>query len=100
MSAPRPSLTSPIFQTPSVRHGSRGYADFRIRRTLGVSFPLAVEAGHAGDVVKPHDPVAHREVADAAAGFCHHAGSFMAVDARRGQQIVLDLLQVGVADPA
>ena len=50
--------------------------------------------------MKRHHAIARPELGDAAAHRGHHAGGLVPVDARRRQQIVFDLLQIGVADAA
>ena len=45
-------------------------------------------------------PVTGREARDAFAHSRHHAGGLMAVNPRRSQQVVLDFLEIGVADAA
>ena len=79
---------------------SGGDADFLIDGALGVDFAAAVKARHARDVVEHDHAVARFEITDAIARFRNDAGDLMAVNARRSQKIVLDLLQIGVADAA
>ena len=79
---------------------SRRYADLFINRALGVQFVAAVEAFQARNMVEDDHAVAGRVIADACADGCHHAGGFMAENARRGEQIVFDFLEIGVADAA
>jgi len=50
--------------------------------------------------VEDNDTVARFKIAYAAAHARHYAGSLVPVDPRRRQQVVLDLLQIGVADAA
>src|SRR4029077_17092851 len=79
---------------------SGGYTDFLIDGALGVDFAEAVETCHARDVMEDHHAVAPLEIANAFADLRHNACGLMAVDSRRSEKIVLDLLQIGVTDAA
>ncbi len=74
--------------------------DFLVYRTLGIYLTLAIEAFAAGYVMERHHPVARCEPGDAAAHRGHYARCLVAVNARRSQQVVFDLLEVGMADAA
>jgi hypothetical protein len=77
-----------------------GDPDFLVYRTLRVYLTLAVEAASAGNVVKGYHPIAGFELGDAAADRSHHTRGFVSVYARRCQQVVFDLFQIGMADAA
>src|SRR5262249_44698340 len=70
--------------------------DLLIAWTLRVQFVGAIEAVAARNVVERDDTIARLEFRDTRARLHHNARRLMTVDPRRGKQIVLDLLQVGV----
>ena len=49
-------------------------------------------------MMKRNHPIARRELSNSAARRDHDARGFMSVNAGRGQQVVLDLFQIGVTD--
>ena len=51
-------------------------------------------------MVEDDDAVAGLEAGDGRTRFGHDAGGFVAEDARRGEQVIFDFLEIGVADPA
>ena len=49
-------------------------------------------------MVKCHNAITRAELVDARTDFGHHAGGFVPINSRRFEQVVLDLLQIGIAD--
>ena len=87
-------------ETATGRLEARRHADLLVDGALGVQFPQAVESAAAGNVVEDDHAVAGLEAHDGRADLCDDAGGFVAVDARRRQEVVFDLLEVGGANTA
>ncbi len=88
-----------VLSKPSARRlEARRNADFLVHRALGVNLAPAIEAFQAGDVMKCHHPVARPVFRDARPHRRHNSSRFVTVHPRRRQQVVLDLLEVGVTD--
>ncbi len=75
-------------------------ADFLIDRALRIQLVPAVKTFPARDVMEDDDAIAGGESPHAAADGRHYARRLMSKDARRREQVVFDLLEIGVADPA
>jgi len=60
----------------------------------------AIEALHARDVMKDQNSVAGLEILNFLADGRNFAGCFVSIYPRRRQQIVLNLLQIGMTDAA
>src|SRR5262249_52136390 len=96
----------PVHHADILRKASSGwfvagaYADFLVDRALCIDFAAAVEASPAWDVVKDHYAIARRKAFHALSHLRHHTGGLMPVDPRRRQQIVFNLLEIGMADAA
>ncbi len=82
------------------RFETRGDPHLLVNGALRVDFAMAVKTVQAGNVVEGHHAVAGFEFGNARAHGGHHAGGFMPINARRRQQVVFDLLEVGMADSA
>jgi hypothetical protein len=67
---------------------------------LGIQASRAVITGPARHVMENDNPIPGLILGDAIPGSGDHPGRFMAVDARRRKQIVLNLFEIGVADAA
>lgn len=87
-------------ETSASRLVTGGDADLLINRALSIKPMPAVETIQARNVMKDDDAIADGIAANAGADRGHHAGRLMAVDARRLEQIVFNLLKIGVADTA
>jgi hypothetical protein len=79
---------------------ARTYAHFLVHRTLSIQAAIAEEALTAGYVVKNNDAIARRVFCDPIADSRDYTGSLVAVDARGRKEVVLDFLEIGVADAA
>jgi len=60
----------------------------------------AIEALHARDVMEHQNSVAGLDIPNFLAGGCNFAGCFVSINTRGRQQIVRNLLQVGMTDTA
>jgi hypothetical protein len=65
---------------------------------LGVEFALAVKALAAGNVMEDNDAIAGFESGDVGTHVRYDARGFVTEDTRRSEQVVFDLLEIGVAD--
>src|ERR1035437_4113995 len=92
------SITRTYCANPPPAGSNRRDADFLVHRALGVNLAPAVEALQAGDVMKCHHAVARPVFRDASTHRHYDSRRFVTVHPRRRQQVVLDLLEVGVAD--
>src|SRR5579884_253783 len=79
---------------------SRRDSDLLVHRALRVQLVPAVEAAQARDVMERDHSIARPEARNALAHSGHHPRGFVAENARRRQQVILHLLQVGMADTA
>ena len=77
-----------------------GDANFFVHGTLSVKPAIAIKAVSAGNVVKNDHAVANSISCDAFAHGCNRTGSFVPVNTRWGEKIVLNLFKVGVANAA
>src|SRR5450755_3085049 len=80
------------------RFKSRCHTHLLIDRALGIKLSLAVEAVLARNMVKNHYAIAGNVLRDIASRAHYHSGGLMSIDAGRGQKVVFDFLQVGMAD--
>src|ERR1019366_1765449 len=100
------ALHNPIHHPHVLRKPAPGWfearcnAHFLINGALCIVVASTVETFQARDMVEGHHAVALLETGDPGTGSGHRAGGFVPVDARRLEQVVLDLLQVGMADAA
>jgi hypothetical protein len=60
----------------------------------------AIEALHARDVMEDQHPVAGLEIPNFLADSRNFASRFVSIYPRRRQQVVFDLFQIGMTDPA
>jgi hypothetical protein len=100
------SLDNPIHYTHILGKSASGGlesgsdADPLIYSALGVKLSRAIEAVTARNVVKHNHAVAGPVFPDARAALRYNPGGLVTVNARRRQKIVLDLLQIGMTNPA
>src|SRR5262249_16925072 len=85
-------------ETPSRRLEASGDAYPLVNRALRVNLSFTVEALQARNVMERNHPVAGTETRNFGANRCDHACGLVPINPRRSQQVMLDLLEVGVAN--
>lgn len=100
------TLDNPIHDADILRKSAAGrfktgsHAHLFINRALGVKFALAVEAFTAGDVMEDNDAVAGFDARDPGSDTGHYTRGLVSVNAWGSEQVVFDLLEIGMADAA
>jgi len=79
---------------------ARRYTHFLVHRTLSIKAAIAVEALATGYVVENNDAIARSVFCDSLTDGRDYPGSFVAINARWGKEVVFDFLKIGMADAA
>jgi hypothetical protein len=67
---------------------------------LCINLAAAIKTFTARNVVEGYDAIAGPESGDSLADCGDYAGRLMSIDARRGEKVVFDFFEIGVADAA
>ena len=100
------AFDNPVHNTDVLgKTAARGFETGRdsnvlVNVALRVQAAFAIKAIAARDVMECNDTIARSEFCHTRTGAHDNPGSLVTEDARRRQQVVLDLFEVGVADPA
>jgi hypothetical protein len=87
-------------ESPASRLIASRYTHPFVLRTLSIQAAIAVEAVATRYVVENDHAIARGIFRNPIADGCNDAGSFVAVDPRRREEVVLDFLQIGMTNAA